>query len=240
MKNDVLPKTWKQNQDGTPAKSIPALPASSKAGDPSPVLSNPQSGPAVPGAGESGSEPLVVPSPAAGPAPPSEVELYLQHLKCEIEDKEYVFGGLLTISGSLLTDTPRFLRANGNPKVKPDAREFAVLAILAWHAFKVGRISGPTMLEPNGLLPIEDFLAVEDILFLIGDLKRRHSSISVLSADDANRIHDVVNRLRRKLERATTHRKLIETGPTGGYRLSLPPQHLQLLLDGDAYGRRDV
>ena len=203
MKNDASRKWWKQIQVGTPAKSKPVLPASSKAGGSSPVPSEPQSGPAVRGAGESVSRPIVAPSATTGPAPPSKVELYFRDLKSEMEDKEYVFGGVLTLTGSLLTDIPRSLRANGSPKVKLDAREFAVLAILVWHAFKVGQVIGPPMLEPKRILPIEDFLAVEDILTFIGDLKERHESISVLSGDDANRIHDVVNRLRRKLERAS-------------------------------------
>jgi hypothetical protein len=173
--------------------------------------------------------------------PPTAAEWYSFHVGGEIESNRFVFGGLLTITGSLQPAAIHSLRANGNPVVKLDPREFTFLLALIWHSFKKARIPVPEPLEVSVMLPIETFFVVKDITRHLEALRDKHSTaIQAWGSVNPDNIHDVVNGLRDKLELTHSPRQLIETGSPGGYRLSLPCQNIQLALDESIYGRRNL
>jgi hypothetical protein len=226
-----------QAASGAPApkpapSSAPAAPDSSPPSDlpkpGTPPLSAPRTVPATP------------PDAAPLDPPPTAAELYWHGARGEIEMNRYLFGGLLTVTGSLNPASPRHLRANGSPLVKLDFRELTFVFALVWHAFKRARFPMPRELDVQVMLPLEPFMPVPDIIRYLDGLRAMRPDIHIWENVTPENIHDVVSGLRRKLALARSPAHLIENEKPHGYRFSLPPEHLQLRFNGVVFGRRDL
>jgi hypothetical protein len=135
----------------------------------------------------------------------------------------------LQLTGWFGSEDARELRL-GEVRVYPDPRDFAFLYILACHALT--RAGLPTPREIRG----PEYLPTQSILAEFDQLKREVVGLAGLW-DNAifTHVHRLAYRLRGKIEQAFRRVfaqppgwGLIESGPRGGYRLSIPSGQIQL------------
>jgi hypothetical protein len=136
----------------------------------------------------------------------------------EITEAGFLTNDIVQLTGGFGKEDTRQMKINGQPAIKLDRREFAVMLVLAKHAVST-RVS-PDDRPQRVYLPVKQILAEVDKL----NKAPKESATDFWfwrypSADDVRRC---ISRLRKRIHEVGGNERLIESAPQrgGGYRLS--------------------
>jgi hypothetical protein len=118
------------------------------------------------------------------------------------------------------------LRINNNPRISTTVQEFALLFILACHNLTRAKKPTPRIVVGDVFLSTEN--TVKELLSLKNDFKMQLGAYTW----DADAVYRAVHHLRRKIEALKISPVILETLKPFGNRLSVPPDHIHLRING--------